>query len=232
MSNLPKVKYIANKLTGLKEPVVFVGGAIVELLLDEKYQLTPRMSDDVDTIIEVYTRSEFAKVEKSLRSLGFKHVIAGHDESSVICRFEIDGVKLDIMPTNPDILGFSNIWYESAFKGANEYPLSDKCKIRLITAPYFLATKFEAFLGRGENDFHGSHDLEDIITLLDGRDSILEEINVSDTSLKEYLRENFSKIVKDLDFINALPGHLSPYGSGTDARVEMVLSKIKKLCES
>ena len=39
----------------------------------------------------------------------------------------------------------------------------------MVTAPYFMATKIEAFYGRGGDDFLGSHDMEDIITVIDGR---------------------------------------------------------------
>jgi len=49
-------------------------------------------------------------------------------------------------------------------------------EIRIASAPHFLATKVEAFLGRGNNDFMGSADMEDIITIIDGRTEIIQEI--------------------------------------------------------
>lgn len=42
-------------------------------------------------------------------------------------------------------------------------------------APYFCATKLEAFGGRGKNDYLASHDLEDLITVVDGRPELLED---------------------------------------------------------
>lgn len=230
MSNIPKVKIIANKLENLNDRVVYVGGAIIELLLDKEYALKPRMSEDVDTIIEIYTRGEYSRVEAELRSLGFKHVIPTSHEKTVICRFVIDDVTLDIMPTKTEILGFSNIWYEDAFKNAISYPLEKNLEIKLVTAPYLLATKFEAFLGRGENNFHLSHDLEDIISVIDGRKSIVDEVQHGPIVLQKYLSEQFSKIVDDLEFINALPGHLAPYGVGASTRADSVRSQIKNIC--
>lgn len=51
---------------------------------------------------------------------------------------------------------------------ATLHSLSGGIEIRLVSAPYFLGTKLEAFLGRGDGDFMGSHDLEDVVSLLDG----------------------------------------------------------------
>ncbi len=218
-------KRIAQKLLIAK--LVFVGDSIVELLLDKDYPLPPRATKDVDTIVEVYGRGSFAQVEKELRKLGFKNDVM----SNVICRWEIEGVTLDVMPTDSSALGFSNIWYESAVKYAKQYFLASELDILLITAPYFLATKIEAFESRGEGDFYGSHDLEDVITLLDGRESLLNDIAESDSDLKSYLVKKFTDYQKNTHFINALPGHLSPYQTGTDERGERLEKIISKLAE-
>ena len=68
------------------------------------------------------------------------------------------------MPTDEKILGFSNRWYKAAIHSAITYQLTEDLTIRSVTAPYFLATKMEAFLGRGHGDFLGSHDFEDMMT--------------------------------------------------------------------
>ena len=46
----------------------------------------------------------------------------------------------------------------------------------MVKAPFFLATKLAVFDGRGEGDYVLSHDMEDIIVLLDGRRGIVEEV--------------------------------------------------------
>lgn len=227
MSNIPLVIHVANRLGPLRKQLVFVGGSIVELLLDRDYPLPPRATKDVDTIVEVYGRGPFAKIEEILRKQGFKNDVM----SNVICRWEIDGVVLDVMPTDSSVLGFSNIWYESAVKQAKQHFLSPVLDILLITAPYFLATKIEAFESRGEGDFYGSHDLEDVITLLDGREVLFDEISASKSDLKSYLVKKFKEYQKNTYFINALPGHLSPYQTGTDERVERLESLITKIAD-
>jgi hypothetical protein len=80
------------------------------------------------------------------------------------------------MPTDENILGFSNRWYLPAIKNSVTIELEPDFEIRLVTAFYFLATKLEAFFGRGKGDYLVSHDLEDIINLINGRVEIVEEI--------------------------------------------------------
>jgi hypothetical protein len=66
----------------------------------------------------------------------------------------------------------------------------------------------EAFLGRGEGDLFASHDLEDIIYLLDHRPTIKEEIANSPEIVKTYLIDHFQKLLKQLLFKEALLGHV------------------------
>jgi len=68
--------------------------------------------------------------------------------------------------------------------------LEDDLAIKLVSSPYFLATKIEAFTGRGGGDYQASHDLEDIITLLDGRPEIVAEIGAAPRDLKECPSQN------------------------------------------
>jgi len=79
------------------------------------------------------------------------------------------------MPLDEKILGFSNRWYRAAMEAATMHHLLRDLEIRVVTAPYFLATKLEAFRGRGRGDFLASHDLEDLIFVIDGRSTIVDE---------------------------------------------------------
>ena len=54
--------------------------------------------------------------------------------------------------------------------------LSDDLAIRIVTGPFFIATKLEGFKGRGKGDFLGSHDLEDMISVVDGRATLVKEV--------------------------------------------------------
>lgn len=62
--------------------------------------------------------------------------------------------------------------------------ITDNLIIKSVTAPYFLATKIEAFKTRGKNDFLGSHDFEDIITVIAGCMNIADEVALANRDLK------------------------------------------------
>lgn len=107
----------------------------------------------------------------------------------MICRYIIHGITVDVMPPSEEILGFSNQWYSKAFAHSTSVALEDGLSIRIFIAPYFLATKLEAFVDRGENEGRFSSDFEDIIHVLNNRQSIWEEIGNADEPVKQYLKD-------------------------------------------
>jgi ABC-type sugar transport system ATPase subunit len=78
--------------------------------------------------------------------------------------------------------------------------------LRHLSAPYFLATKFEAFKDRGQNDVYVSHDLEDIITVVDGRAELLDEIAQASPDVKAHIVSNIRALMAHPEIENALPG--------------------------
>lgn len=105
--------------------------------------------------------------------------------------------------------------------------------IRLITAPHFLATKLEAFYGRGQGDFLFSHDLEDIVTVIDGRPALVDEIQVANPALRAYLAAEFATLLRQSVFHDALPGFL-PGDSASQQRLPgliQLIGKIANLCD-
>ncbi len=132
---------MAHALGPLRERVVFVGGAVVNL-----YSTTPtrspepRITDDVDCIVEVAPRAAFYQLEDELRTLGFVNDVA----SGVICRWNYHGLTVDIMPTDPTILGFGNPWYAAGFAQAMRYILPDTTSIQVLSPVYFSGTLVKA----------------------------------------------------------------------------------------
>jgi len=204
--NIEMLTLIASRLDELCNEVIFVGGCITGLLITDKAAPDVRFTVDVDCIINVITLNDYHKLEKRLRVKGFRQTLLSDHP---ICRWEHSGIFLDIMPIDEKILGFSNQWYREALQNAIPKALNKSLKIRIITAPYFLATKLEAFKNRGNDDFILSHDLEDIIAVIDGRPEILEDIANSSVQLRKYLAMEFSLLINNASFINALPGHLN-----------------------
>ena len=100
--------------------------------------------------------------------------------------------------------------------------------IKLVTPPLFLATKLEAFRGRGGGDFLASHDLEDIITVIDGRYELLDDVRASEPLLRAYIAHEIGVLLQKPEFHQALPGHLA--GDETSqARVPLIKERLRQL---
>jgi len=122
-----------------------------------------------------------------------------------------------MMPTDPSVIGFSNRWYPEGFKNAVSFLLDDQTTIRIFSLPYFFAAKWEAFKGRGNNDYRTSKDFEDLVYILENTDDFEEQIQNAPKKLRDYLREEFIKIIDRDDFEEGLYAHLSGGYGGVDA---------------
>lgn len=213
---------VADAIGDLCDEIVFVGGSVAGLLLTDAIADGVRATKDVDAVIEATTLVQYHHAEKRLADSGFSRDIG----SEVICRWRHTGtgVLFDLMPTNPAVLGFSNPWYPEALKTATRMRLNNRIEIRVISGPAFVATKLEAFLNRGGGDILMSHDLEDILNVVDGRPSIVEELSAASEALQRFIRETFGALLARPDFQNYLPGLLSD-----ENRAPVVLSRLKMM---
>ncbi len=148
---------------------------------------------------------------------------------NVICRWCIDDLILDVMPTDQKILGFSNRWYEEAIQHKVNHQLEESISIFSVTAPYFLATKLEAFKCRSNHDYVASHDLEDITAVLDGRPELVTEIRYTPSDLYNYLCTEVKQLLSNQQFLSALHGHLNDYGSIAYDRDYIVTERLRKI---
>ena len=155
---------VAKGLKDLKERVVFVGGATIELYVPPS-ATEGRATDDVDCVVEMASHVKHYELEEELRKLGFKHPMA---PGAPICRWEYSGISVDVMPTEGKVLGFNNRWYAEGMANTRKAELPDGQEIEIFSAPYLLASKIEAFSDRGRGEFLVSRDIEDIVTVLDG----------------------------------------------------------------
>ena len=224
--NVALVRTVAERLGPLRERVVFLGGAAAGLLITDAAAEVIRPTDDVDVIVEVASLAEYQfDLRDQLLSLGFAE---DTDEGAPICRWVVQRIKVDIMPTDPSVLGFSNRWYAPAVAHADRHDLPGGPQIRLVSAPYFLATKLEAFLNRGGSDFAASHDLEDVVAIIDGRVELALEVERADDDLRRYLARAIGQLLDARDFQDALPGHLRG-DSASQARIPMVISRLERI---
>lgn len=132
------------------------------------------------------------------------------------------------MPLDEKILGFSNRWYKPAMDSAAKRDLELGIEIRVVTSVYFCATKLEAFRGRGKDDYQSSHDLEDLIAVIDGRAELLEEIRAAAQDVRTYIAAEIPKLLAAPAFTDALPGHLLP-DAASQARVTTLMRRLTDL---
>lgn len=212
--------------------VVFLGGATVTLWITDPAAPTPRPTKDVDVVVEVTSRSALHAFEARLRARGF----AEDTSSAVICRWRFrhriaDDLILDAMPADPRLMGFENRWQQAAIPHAARRRLPSGAVIRAIPPPYLVATKLEAFRGRGRGDHLGSPDLEDIVLLVDGRAALVEEVAAAPPELRTYLSVQCAGLLDAPRFVDAIFGLLRP-DVASQARAEsIVLPRLRAIAD-
>lgn len=191
----------------LRKEVAFVGGCTTGLLLTDSFTREQvRGTDDVDLIISVMTYAALQPFKERLKARGFREP-SPMDEDMPICAMKLGELRVDLMPDSDQVLGFSNRWYPQALETAEHISLGEDLAIRVVTPPLFIATKLEAYKGRGEGDPLSSHDIEDILNLVDGRPELIDEIRSADSALQTYLTAELAQLMDNEDFEYAVQGH-------------------------
>lgn len=224
--NLTRISGVYNALEELQKTVVFVGGATVSLYADKPEQADVRPTEDIDVLIEIGSYASYVKIQEELLRKGFEP----DKESKVICRYKYQGLTVDVMPTDESILGFSNKWYKKGFININEYKISDQTTVNIFKPTYFIASKLEAFKGRGENDGRTSRDFEDVVFVLDNRAAIWQEISKTDEELQRYLKEELTSLLANRYIEEWISAHLE-YSTAT-ARTKLILTRLKEFVSS
>jgi predicted nucleotidyltransferase len=203
----------------LLRKVAFVGGCTTALLLTDVFSLEQvRHTDDVDLIVHVIGMTEWYALQAQLRSQGF---MDDARDKGPICAMRLGELRVDFMPDSL-LLGFTNPWYEQALQSADDYALTTEITIRLVQPQYFVATKLEAYLGRGGNDPLGSQDIEDILSLFDGRDSLVTELAQAQIELRQYVADQLTQLRGDRNFEFAV----ASAARGDDDRESLIFDRI------
>jgi len=223
--NVGSVELVAAALGELREELVLVGGCAASLLIDAPTALPPRVTYDVDLIAVVTALPGYHRLEERFAERGFERDTS---PDAPICRWRIRNLIVDLMPTDERVLGFSNRWYAEAAASANRCVLPSGTAIRLIAAPVLAATKFEAFRDRGHSDVLASHDLEDIINVVEGRTAFIEEVRKAQPELRAYLANQFAGLIAMRNFFELLPG-LVAHDALHARRVASVRQKLAEL---
>ena len=201
--NVQRVEAVATALDDLREQVILVGGCATGLLIDAPTAPPARVTFDVDLVAEVAGLPGYHALERRFEERGFRHDVSA---GAPICRWRLGEIMVDLMPTNESVLGFSNRWYPHAVASAMRIALPSGTSISLISAPAFLATKLEAFRTRGNSDPAMSHDLEDIINVMEGRLTVVEDVRGAAPDLGQYVATQLAELNASPAFSNYLPG--------------------------
>jgi hypothetical protein len=224
--NRERLLRTARRIAPLLADVVFVGGQMAELLVTDPAAIRIRPTEDVDVVVRVTTRTAYHRLQGRLRELGFS---PDSRSGAPLCRMRTaDDLVLDVMPLDEEVLGFTNRWYLLALDTAIPLELASDVVIRAITASAFLATKWEAFQHRGATDPLLSHDLEDIITVVAGRSTIVADVSALPRGARQFIAASTR------DFLAGPWAEEIVAGSLPDARrlpgfADVVLARLREL---
>lgn len=199
--NINMINTVLKGLDSIKDEVTFVGGSVLELYIDDTGMEKVRVTDDVDIVIEICTRAEYDEFESKLRKLGFIN-----DKTGPSCRMLYEEIKVDIISTKESSSGITNKWYESGFEKRIIKSINGN-SIYVFPVEYFIASKFEAYIGRGNKNYITSHDIEDIIYIFNGSNNITDIILSSDTRVQEYIKDELKEILKDNNLDEIILAH-------------------------
>lgn len=225
--HIDMLKLVARALgPELRRQMTFVGGCTTGLLLTDAYtQEQVRHTDDVDLIVHVMGYVGFHQLQEQLRGQGFKHYTVATDEDFPVCAMRLGDLRVDFMPDDEEILKFGNRWYRDAMETATTYSLDDELEINLVNPVYFVATKLEAYKGRGNNDPMSSRDIEDILNLVDGREELQGEVEAAEQNVRCYIATEVGKLLEH----SSLPYAIQSQAQGSPEREEILFQRLEQL---
>ena len=214
---------LSEKLAGTSFDFAFLGGSVLSILVNDPTVDAIRVTKDIDIVVGVRTRSEFHKQERELEAHGFRHDTS---EDAPICRWLADGVVVDVLPVREEVLGWRSQWFEQALHAAQAVDIEGHV-VKVVTAPFFVAMKLEAFEDRGNGDFIGSTDFEDVICLFNGRRNVVDEI-MAEPIVCDGIRTKFSRYVKIPDLEDAVLGFVQTEDNPEEMFL-MIMSAFRRL---
>ena len=204
--------------------VVFTGGSTVPLYLGPVAAQEFRATRDVDCIVDASDYAAYTKRTSQLRELGIHE---SQEEGAPMCRFVREGLLIDVMPIDPEILGFSNPWYLGAWNHQARQSLPSGRTVAVFPVEYLVASKISAYESRGNADPYASHDFEDIVSLLDGADHILDAVEAAAPDVRDFVRSWLTALVARRDALDLFEAHVSRVAGGHD-RALLLLESINR----
>jgi predicted nucleotidyltransferase len=219
--NLSLVAKVANTLGTLNEKIVFVGGAVVSVYADDPAADLVRPTDDIDFTIQLTGYNHWVSLNEQLYALGFSPNPEGH----AMCNYLFEGIEIDVMPAEDSPIGVANRWYKPGFETLKKITVHGQ-ELNVLSLPYYIATKLEAFNDRGK-DYRYSHDFEDVIYVLDNSTTAVEVIRAADNKVKSFIKYELGKLLSNPNVAEIVQCQLHP--NTVAGRYNIVLDKIKQI---
>ena len=211
---------VAGALGAELESVTFVGGAVLGLYLTEAGAKPTRATKDVDVVTREFGLVAPPDFERRLESLGFRHC---SDPGAPVCRWTLDDLLVDVMHPDGKLHGFDSRWFRHVPEH-RENVVVGSTVIHIPLSPVYVATKLEAYVARGAEDVLGSHDLEDVIAVIDARPALAAEIErFPDAELRRFVLTKLRDAVERSERLGYLEG-LVEHG-----RLEIVRERCRAL---
>lgn len=212
---------IATALGDLREKTVFVGGAVVSTYVTDPAADEVRPTKDIDIALEIVSLVQLENLREELARKGFYP----DPEANVVCRFTYNGILVDVMSTQEIGWAPANRWFYEGFKNTEVLVLQSEISINVLPLAYFLASKFDAHHSRS-TDPRTSHDLEDIIFILDNRKDLVPNILSAPASVLDFLKDEF-RILLQPEMGEAVLCHLNPFSR--KERMPLMINKLREI---
>lgn len=221
--NLEGLERAAKALEPILPDLVFVGGTIAGLLINDSGGAAIRATRDVDIVAQIAGIPGYRWAIRTMDGLGFR---PDSTEGAPTCRWAKDGLLVDLMGTGETPYGVSNPWYAEGFSSRIPCVLpSTGLTIFILSGPIFLLTKWAAYGQRGKGNMIASHDIEDILTVLDGRMGLRGEGSASSAPVREGLRRMAEEMLLNAEF----SGYCLASLGDRDEAARSVLEEFKRL---
>jgi len=189
----------------LNKEVIYVGGAVVSLYVTDEGAEQPRPTKDIDISVQIST---YAQMEELREKLALKRIYPALSEK-VMYRYSFEDILIDFIPFEQTPLGPTNSWLKPGFEKA--YPVNiGELEIKILPVSLFLATKWEAFKGRG-GDPRVSPDFEDIIYIIDNNKELVTDVRNANKDVQEYLKEMSTEILDHPYRNEIIECHINPF---------------------
>ena len=228
MPSASEIAAVAQALGDLKERCLLTGGASIPYYCTERQDEAPRPTRDVDIVLHVRTRGDHQEIESLLGQRGFH---PDTSDGAPICRKILhDRIPVDVMPLDGAVLGFTNPWYAAGWDLAIPVQITPTCAWRMLAPPFMLAAKAVAYASRGARDPQSSHDLEDIIRLINCRPALAREVASAPADCQRFVAGFAAGLQRFDDLPFLISGHLNG-DSSSQARLPLIRQRLQWLAD-